>query len=140
MSEQRPAIPDPDPIDIEAFARNLGRTVEEGGKALAAYMRPREAGLIRNEFADQIADAVKTLGQVVTYWLADPARMLELQRTLGQAYLELWGNAARRMAGEPVEPATGPEAKDRRFADPEWSSNQFFDFLKQVYLLSSRFA
>jgi polyhydroxyalkanoate synthase len=33
-----------------------------------------------------------------------------------------------------------PEKGDKRFNDPEWSSNQFYDFLKQAYLLSSRWA
>ncbi|MGH9807224.1 MAG: PHA/PHB synthase family protein, partial [Terriglobia bacterium] len=28
------------------------------------------------------------------------------------------------------------DPKDKRFADPEWSQNQFFDFLKQAYLLT----
>ena len=37
-------------------------------------------------------------------------------------------------------PTTVPEQKDKRFADPEWSSNQFFDFLKQVYLLTAQWA
>ena len=31
-------------VDIEAFAKNIARMVEEGGKALAAYMKPREEG------------------------------------------------------------------------------------------------
>ena len=30
-----------------------------------------------------------------------------------------------------------PDPSDKRFADPEWSSNQFFDFLKQAYLLTT---
>jgi polyhydroxyalkanoate synthase subunit PhaC len=33
-----------------------------------------------------------------------------------------------------------PAANDKRFADPEWTSNQFFDFLKQAYLLTTRWA
>ena len=33
-----------------------------------------------------------------------------------------------------------PAPNDKRFADPEWTSNQFFDFLKQAYLLTTRFA
>ena len=36
--------------------------------------------------------------------------------------------------------SSAPDPKDRRFADPEWSSNQFFDFLKQAYLLSANWA
>ena len=31
-------------VDVEVFARNIARMVEEGGKALAAYLKPREDG------------------------------------------------------------------------------------------------
>ena len=27
--------------DVEEFARNIARMIEEGGKALAAYLKPR---------------------------------------------------------------------------------------------------
>ena len=33
-----------------------------------------------------------------------------------------------------------PDPRDKRFADPEWSTNQFFDFLKQAYLLTVQWA
>src|SRR6202030_4093391 len=83
---------------------------------------------------------VKTLGQVINYWVRDPQRALELQSSLGKSYLDLWGNAVKRMAGEQVTPVAAPDPRDKRFADPEWTSNQFFDFLKQAYLLSARWA
>jgi polyhydroxyalkanoate synthase len=63
-----------------------------------------------------------------------------LQTQLGRAYLELWGAAAKRLSGEETGPVVRPDPKDRRFADPEWSSNQFFDFIKQAYLLSTHWA
>ena len=127
-------------VDIETFARNLARMVEEGGKALAAYMKPREEGKIKGELAEDITDVVKTIGQVAEYWLSDPKRALELQTNLGRAYLDLWAGAVKRMAGEPTPPVVTPDAKDKRFADPEWSQNQFFDFLKQAYLLTAQWA
>ncbi len=127
-------------VDIEVFSRNLARAVEEGGRALAAYIRPREERLDNREVVEELGEITKTLGQVAQYWLSDPQRALELQNKLGRAYLELWGSAARRLAGEPSQPVTAPAANDKRFADPEWSTNQFFDFLKQAYLLSTRFA
>jgi poly[(R)-3-hydroxyalkanoate] polymerase subunit PhaC len=125
-------------VDIEALSRNLARLIEEGGKALAAYLKPREEGKIKDEHAEDLADAVKSLGRVLEFWLSDPARALELQTSLGRAYLDLWAGAVKRMAGEQTQPVIAPDPRDKRFADPEWSQNQFFDFLKQAYLLSTQ--
>jgi polyhydroxyalkanoate synthase len=127
-------------VDIEQFSRNIARMVEEGGKALAAYLKPREQGEIKIEPADEIADVVKTFGQVAEYWLSDPQRATEIQSNLGKAYLDLWAAAAKRLSGQDVAPVIQPDARDKRFADPEWSSNQFYDFLKQAYLLSSQWS
>src|SRR5688500_9722838 len=107
-------------VNIEMFANNLARLFEAGGKTLAAYMKPREGGETKPEMADEIADAVKTLGKVAEYWLSDPSRAVELQSKLGSAYLGLWGAAMKRMAGQEYEPAVKADARDKRFADPEW--------------------
>ncbi len=125
-------------VQIEAFAQNLARLIEEGGKALSAYMKPREEGKIKSDLAEDVTDVVKTVGQVAEYWLSDPQRALELQASLGRAYLDLWAGAVKRMAGEPAPPSAAPEPKDKRFSDPDWSQNQFFDFLKQAYLLTAQ--
>jgi polyhydroxyalkanoate synthase subunit PhaC len=127
-------------VDIEEFSRNLARLVEEGGRALAAYLKPREEGRKSDEVAEEVTEVVKTLSQVAEYWLADPQRTVELQTRLGKAYLDLWATAAKRLAGEDNAPVATPDPGDKRFADPEWSSNQFYDFLKQAYLLSARWA
>jgi polyhydroxyalkanoate synthase len=125
----------PASADVEQLAHNVARMVEESGRALAAYLKPREEGRVDDQYAE-LTDVVKTLGQVADYWLRDPHRALELQSSLGKAYLDLWGNAVKRMAGEAVQPVAAPDPRDKRFSDPEWSSNQFFDFLKQAYLMS----
>ena len=128
------------PVDVEQFSHNLARLVEEGGRAFAAYLKPREEGRAGGEFAEEITEVVKTLGQVAEYWLADPQRIVELQNRLGKAYLDLWASSAKRLVGEASEPVATPAASDKRFADPEWTQNQFFDFLKQAYLLTARWA
>jgi polyhydroxyalkanoate synthase len=136
----KPVVPEAGSVDIERFAHNVARLIEQGGKALAAYLKPHEDGTARVEIPDQVQDAIKTLGQVAEFWLSEPSRAMELQTRLGRAYLDLWGNAVKRMAGEQVPPVVTPDPKDKRFSDPEWTSNQFFDFLKQLYLLSTRWA
>ncbi len=127
-------------VDVEEFSRNLARLVEEGGRALAAYLKPREEGRAGNELAEDMAQVVKTLGRVAEYWLSDPQRTVELQTRLGKAYLDLWASAVKRLAGEKTAPVVAPTANDKRFSDPEWSSNQFYDFLKQAYLLGTQWA
>jgi polyhydroxyalkanoate synthase len=127
-------------VDVEAFSKNLARMIEGGGQALAAYLKPREEGKVETGPSDEIADMIKTLGQVLEYWLSDPARAVELQSRLGRAYLELFGATAKRLSGEAVKPVAEPDPRDKRFADPEWTTNHFFDFVKQAYLLGSDWA
>jgi polyhydroxyalkanoate synthase len=126
-------------VDIEELAHNVARMVEQGGRAMAAYLKPREEGRVDGDYSE-VADVVKTLGHVLEYWLSDPQRALELQSSLGKAYLDLWANAVKRMSGEQVDPIAAPDPRDKRFSDPEWSTNQFYDFLKQAYLLTVQWA
>jgi len=123
-------------VDVEVFSRNLARAIEQGGKALAAYMKPREEGKVEDTFAADIADIVKTVAKVLEYWLADPERTLQLQQNIGRSYLDLWASAMHRLTGEESTPVVTPDPRDKRFSDPEWSQNQFYDFLKQLYLLT----
>ena len=70
--------------------------------------------------------------------MADPAKMAESQMALWQDYMQLWQNAAKGMLGQDAEPVIAPEKGDKRFRGEDWESNQIFDFIKQSYLLTSR--
>src|SRR5262249_9298512 len=74
------------------------------------------------------------------YWLAEPERTVEAERRLWSGYLDLWSTSLKRMMGENVPPAAEADPRDRRFADPDWSRYGLFDFLKQFYLITSRWA
>lgn len=124
----------------EAFANNLARVVEQAGKAAAAYLKPREEGSNKGEFAEDIANVVKTFAHVGEYWLSDPGRALEAQTKLFTGYIDLWSTMVKRMSGEEAQAVAEPDPRDKRFQDPEWRENQFFDFLKQMYLITSRWA
>src|SRR5439155_11496122 len=91
-------------VDVEAFAKNLARMVEQGGKALAAYLKPREEGQVQAGLSDEMNDMIKTLAEVGSYWLSDSSRAVELQSQLGRAYLDLWHAAAKRLSGEAAGP------------------------------------
>src|ERR1700730_4929015 len=127
-------------FDPEAFALNLARAMESSGQALAAYLKPRESGGLKDKPPSELGEVVKTFNEVAEYWLTDKERAAELQMKIGKAYLDLWGSAARRLAGEQVPPAIEPSPRAKRFKDPEWKSNQFFDFVMQFYLLTTQWA
>ncbi|MCP3408312.1 alpha/beta hydrolase [Bradyrhizobium sp. CCGB01] len=127
-------------FDAEAFAMNVARAMESGGKALAAYLKPRESGEVQDRPPAELTEVVKTFTSVAEYWLSDTSRSSDLQTKLAKDYLDLWGSAARRMAGQDAAPAIAPSPRDKRFADPEWKSNQFFDFMMQLYLLTTKWA
>ena len=57
--------------------------------------------------------------------------------------MDVWANTIRRASASPdetIEDAVKPERGDKRFLDPEWGKNAFFDFLKQTYLVTARWA
>ena len=126
--------------NVEELSRNMAALVEEAGKATAAYLRPLEEQRANTGLADKAADYVKTLGQVAEYWLVDPQKAIEAQTRLGSTFLDLWSTTLKRMQGEAAAPVAAPDPKDSRFKDPEWSQNPVFDFLKQAYLITSRWA
>jgi polyhydroxyalkanoate synthase len=130
----------PRAVDPEAFARNLARVMEQGGKALAAYLKPREQADFGDARAEEMVDVFKTLNTVAEFWLSDPQRAAAAQTSLAKSYMDLWAMTVKRMAGEHPDPVKAADPKDRRFSDPDWSNNPFFDALKQAYLLTTDWA
>ncbi|MBX3531831.1 MAG: class I poly(R)-hydroxyalkanoic acid synthase [Rhizobiaceae bacterium] len=124
--------------DPQRFALNLARTIEQAGKAAAAWAAPRESGELRDQLADPAADMVKTFNKLTEFWLAEPTRALEAQTRLFGGFMDVWANSIRRMGGE--QPAVPPPPADKRFADPEWADNAFFSFLREAWLVTSRWA
>ena len=126
--------------DFEELSRNMALFIEGASKATAAYLKPLEERQAPPDLAGEAAGAIKTLGRVAEAWMGDPQKTFEAQARLGTQFMSLWASTLKRAQGEPAEPVAAPEPKDSRFKDPEWSQNPVFDFLKQAYLITSRWA
>ncbi|MBJ6126091.1 PHA/PHB synthase family protein [Microvirga splendida] len=135
--EEKAQSPTP---DFEALSQNVARFIEGAGKAAAAYLKPVQEGKTLSEPPGDASEAIKSLTRVAEAWMTDPQKSLEAQTRLGTQFMSLWASTLKRAQGEPAEPVAEPEPKDNRFKDPEWSENPVFDFLKQAYLISSRWA
>ncbi|MBG0793880.1 class I poly(R)-hydroxyalkanoic acid synthase [Methylocystis sp. H62] len=127
-------------LDIEAIADNMAQLVDQGRKALAAAIGGVNPDEARSELAANVADATKTLGAVAEYWLSKPDRAAVAQADLYKGLSEIWRQTLRRYGGEDVAPIVPSDRADKRFSGPEWNDNPFFDWLRQSYLLASRWA
>ena len=141
LSAPAPPAVAPHPLpNLEVLSRNIARAIEEGGKVAAAFMKPREDGEIKSTFSDDVADAVNTLGKVAQHYYLDPKRALEAQTKLSTDFIGLWSATLARLRGEPAGADVANEPGDKRFADPEWRANPYFDFLRQAYIVTTRWA
>ena len=132
--------PIPQGPDVEALSRNASLLVEQIGRTAASYFRPPEDGKPPKAGSEEVAEIVRTLSTVAEKWMSDPKKAVEAQTRLSEAFMGLWGSTWFRLQGEATGPVAEPEAKDTRFAHAEWSTNPVFDFLKQSYLITSRWA
>ena len=83
-----------------------------------------------------LGNAMMALG---TKLWANPAEVMNAQFSLWQDYLRLWNSTTSRMFGGEPEEVVMADRSDRRFKDVAWEENPLFDFIKQSYLLTSRF-
>jgi len=121
--------------NLERLSLNLTRAAMTAQGALAeAALRnaDRPAALTPDPF--HIGSA---LNEVMAGLAAKPDRLMRAQADLYGRYMELWRAAARQAGGESPEPVAKPAANDKRFNDPDWSTNPVFDVIKQSYLITS---
>jgi len=129
------------PNKFEALALNMVRLFDQGAKAMTTLAERSSAnGQGPYSMASEVGEAAKSLGEIARHWVAEPGKFAAAQGELLRSYADLWGRSVRRFLGEKVEPVVEPEPGDNRFKDPDWSEGQYFDFWKQAYLITSRWA
>ncbi len=69
----------------------------------------------------------------------DSAKFAALQGRYLQLHAALWQSALTREAGRDATPIAPPDRGDRRFSSAEWQRIPWFDYLRQSYLINSRF-
>ena len=126
--------------EIDLAANNIAKFVDQGRRVLHAAMSSPDAGESPSELALNAADATRTLGAVVEAWMKSPERAADAQAELTQGLGSIWTQTLRRLSGQEVEPFIPVDPSDKRFSAPEWHDSPFFDFLRQSYSLTSRWA
>jgi polyhydroxyalkanoate synthase len=141
MTEPKPPSTDFRLSDPTEFARNMAQVFEHAARIAKALAENSEEA--KKELETQIVPAdqvTKTLGEIAQAYLNEPQRLMEAQMQLWAGYTQLWQNAWAKFLGETVTPVAQPERGDKRFLDKDWQENAVFDFMKQFYLISARWA
>jgi polyhydroxyalkanoate synthase len=138
--QHKPATPDVEIVDAAAFARNMAIVAEKATALFASLAgQPGDADKMQAR-SDELANVAATLADVAQGYFARPEKLFDAQLRLWRQHTALWQNTWKRMHGEDVEPVAAPQRTDRRFRDKDWEENQVFDFLKQSYLITSKWA
>ncbi len=142
--EKTSAVPDLTQYQIsnpDQFAQNMLKFLEGAGQVMSDFMDRADNKATPYSTASEIQDASKTLNDLFAHWMmSDPSRFAESQADLVRAYAEIWNGTLLKAMGDEPPPVAEPEPGDNRFKDPEWSSNPYFDFWKQAYLVTTRWA
>ena len=135
----------PNPAELAELAETLAGIAEKSQNLIGEFlkqqnpftaMQPGQPG----EQEDK-SDPLNLAGafiEMTSRLISDPAAVARAQASLWQGYMALWQNMSERAAGGAPDPVAAPARDDRRFRDPEWTENPLFDFIKQSYLLTSR--
>jgi polyhydroxyalkanoate synthase len=138
MAEQSSDTPNAnDPFS--SFANEMGKLANGYQQSMAQWMNAWGAASADkpkggNEPADEASE--------VPHF--DTAKIIENQMQLMNDYQALWVSTTQRLMNRersheaPAEPVVKPEPGDNRFRDAAWSEDPVFDFIKQSYLLNSR--
>ncbi|MFN8819262.1 MAG: PHA/PHB synthase family protein, partial [Holosporaceae bacterium] len=124
-----------DPIELaEAFTNATMRMQKIMGEALGRS-NSSDASLVLADLSS-IGKAFAEAG--IQLW-QDPVGLIEKQIAWGQEAYQLWQNSWLKALGEPGESVIAPPPGDKRFRDHAWEENSWFDFVKQSYLLTSKY-
>jgi polyhydroxyalkanoate synthase len=136
MSERDPTelkVPDPDKV-----GETVAKIAEQSRRLVEDFVERQAEDGGEYQVLDP-GDIARSFQELMEKMMADPAKVIESQLALWQDYTNLWQASLKRMMGEESEPVIEPAPGDRRFKDEVWSENPVFDYIKQSYLLASKY-
>jgi polyhydroxyalkanoate synthase len=127
-----------DTTDAALFAENLAKAAEKYQEFVSLLMDKQQHLARHSSGSIDPLHVSETFTDMWISMLGKPEKCAEHTITLAERYTNLLSNVTLRMLGDEAEPLYTPEQRDKRFQDPAWTTNPFYDFVKQSYLLNAR--
>ncbi len=127
--------------DSNEFSRSMSEIAATSQRLITEFLARQTANQTGKTGGAAPADPLNIGGafmEMTSRMIADPAKMMQANMDLWQDYTKLWQDNATRMMGGEAGPKVEPDAGDRRFKGQAWNEDNVFDYIKQSYLLTSR--
>ena len=110
---------------------------------LATVEQLWDANPLQNVLPINWVEITRSLQTLWAREMSDPVRAaqraVEYNQRLFQTTMEIWSDSAARFWGLPRQEKEEESRPDKRFSDPEWENNPFYQTLKESYLLASEY-
>ena len=119
------------------WTRVMADVTERSQKMIADYLERHKDTELPQPMLDplNIGTAFMEMGRAM---MENPTALAKAQQDLFNSQMALWQQTTQKMLGEDSTPVIEPEKGDKRFSDESWSQSTLFDYIKQSYLLTSR--
>ena len=125
------------PIDAQAFADNMAKASDiwqRIAQAALSNQLQQSTHLGHSDPASMMESAMHLARNISI----DPNQMMQSQLDLVNDHLKLWQWWTGKLLGKDQQPHIETPTRDKRFADPTWTSSLVYDFIKQHYLVNAR--
>lgn len=122
--------------DMTEFSQNMAKVAQQSQQLIAEFLE--------RQSPDEMKGPVDPLnvGQafmdMTTAMMTNPSKIMEAQVSLFTSYMSLWQSQSEKVLGQGEDGEAKPAKGDKRFKDPAWQENHVFDFIKESYLLTSK--
>ncbi len=128
----------PSQEDMERLAAEIADIAERSQRLVSDFVDRTQDPSAAVEAASDAMGIGQAFMDYASQLATNPVRLMEAQAALWSQYASLWQTTMQRLIGQEAAPVAEPAKGDRRFKDAEWSENVVFDYIKQSYLLASR--
>jgi len=121
--------------DVEELSATLGKIAEQSQRMVSDFMARQADQTDSGNDPLNVGDAFL---EMTTRMMSDPTRLAQAQVELWNGYMNLWQQTANKMIGKGSDTPVEAEPDDRRFLHSDWDENLVFYYIKQSYLMTSK--
>ena len=122
--------------DLIKLEQNLARIEELTQRIINAFSHKKQVPLALQGPSNELY--LRAYQAYLTEWMANPGKVFEQQVEFWGKSLKHFIDAQQGLAKGTFEVPIDNTPDDRRFANPLWKTNPYFNFIKQQYLLNAQ--